>query len=83
MRELMIRLIRLYQATISPDHGWFKKPGYPTCRYTPTCSDYTIEALQIHGIMAGCWIGLSRILRCHPFRPGGHDPVPELKDKIK
>ncbi len=48
----------------------------PTCRYTPSCSEYTLQALEKYGLFKGSWMGFLRIMRCHPFRPGGHDPVP-------
>ena len=62
-------LIRLYQRAVSPLLG-------PRCRYYPSCSQYTLEALQIHGLWRGLWLGARRIGRCHPFHPGGFDPVP-------
>ncbi len=76
MTYLLIGLVRLYQETISPDHGWFANPDRPVCRFQPTCSDYMIEALRTHGPIRGTWLGLKRIGRCHPFHDGGHDPVP-------
>lgn len=62
-------LIRFYQRAISP-----LTP--PSCRFQPTCSQYTLIAIKRHGFVRGCWLGLRRLLRCHPFHPGGHDPVP-------
>jgi putative membrane protein insertion efficiency factor len=62
-------LVRGYQVAISP-----MLP--PACRYTPTCSQYAIDALRQHGAMKGSWLALRRLGRCHPFRPGGYDPVP-------
>ena len=69
MRTVLIALVRLYQRLLSP-----LLP--PSCRYTPTCSSYAIEALQIHGALRGGYLALRRLLRCHPFHPGGFDPVP-------
>lgn len=48
----------------------------PSCRYTPTCSEYMFEAVSRYGVRVGVWMGLKRLLRCHPFHPGGYDPVP-------
>lgn len=64
-----VGLIRVYQWGISP---WFG----PRCRYTPTCSQYALEAFQKHGIIKGGWLALKRIGRCHPWGGHGHDPVP-------
>ena len=66
---LFILLVRGYQVSISPF-----LPA--SCRYHPTCSAYAIEALQRHGAARGGWLAIRRIARCHPFRPGGFDPVP-------
>lgn len=62
-------LIRGYQRVISPALP-------PSCRFTPSCSQYTLEAVERHGVVRGGWMGLRRLLRCHPFHPGGYDPVP-------
>lgn len=64
-----IWFVRFYQRHISP-----LTP--PSCRYQPTCSQYTLEAIQKYGFFKGSWMGTRRIARCHPFHPGGHDPVP-------
>ncbi|TZG38847.1 membrane protein insertion efficiency factor YidD [Halomonas eurihalina] len=66
---IMIGLVRLYQWLISPLLG-------PRCRYWPSCSHYTIEALRVHGPLRGGWMAMRRILRCHPGAAGGIDPVP-------
>ena len=66
---LLRLLIRFYQLAISP-----LKPG--CCRYYPTCSTYTLQAIEKYGPLKGSWMGLKRILRCHPFHKGGYDPVP-------
>jgi putative membrane protein insertion efficiency factor len=65
----LILLVRLYQITLSPLLGRH-------CRFMPTCSNYFIEAVERHGALAGGWLGLRRLLRCHPFSRGGVDPVP-------
>jgi len=67
--RVLVVLVRLYQATLSPYLG-------RQCRYLPTCSNYFIEAVQRHGACKGSALGLWRILRCHPFARGGFDPVP-------
>lgn len=71
MKKLFILCIRFYQKFISP-----LKPDYYRCIYTPTCSQYAIEALQKYGVVKGSWLAIKRILRCHPFHEGGYDPVP-------
>jgi len=77
MTWLALRLIRLYQKTLSPDTGWFRSlypHGY--CRFQPTCSQYTYEAIERFGVIRGSWLGFRRILRCNPWNAGGIDPVP-------
>jgi putative membrane protein insertion efficiency factor len=66
---LAILLIKAYRAVVSP-----LLP--PTCRFTPTCSAYAMTAIERHGLMRGGWLAVKRISRCHPWNPGGHDPVP-------
>jgi len=68
IRNFVIIFIRLYQRFISPLTG-------PTCRFYPTCSNYTLQAVQKYGVWKGLYLGLRRLLRCHPFHPGGFDPV--------
>jgi putative membrane protein insertion efficiency factor len=68
-RHAALALIRLYQLTLS-------NLVFTQCRFVPTCSHYTYEAVKRHGALKGCWLGMRRILRCHPFHPGGYDPVP-------
>jgi putative membrane protein insertion efficiency factor len=64
-----LKLIRFYQYAISPHFR-------PCCRYVPSCSAYAYEAVQKHGVFRGVLMALRRFLRCHPFHPGGYDPVP-------
>ena len=69
---IAIKLVRFYQLVISPLLG-------PRCRFYPSCSHYTIEAIQTHGLLKGGWLAIKRISRCHPGNPGGVDPVPPCK----
>jgi putative membrane protein insertion efficiency factor len=69
MRFVLKILIRVYQVALSPLIG-------PNCRYYPTCSQYAIEAIEIHGSLLGTWLTIKRISRCHPWHAGGFDPVP-------
>ncbi|MCY4147586.1 MAG: membrane protein insertion efficiency factor YidD [Chloroflexi bacterium] len=69
MKWLMLRLIRAYKRFISP-----LLPS--ACRFTPTCSTYAYEAIDMYGPIKGGWMGVRRICRCHPLHPGGYDPVP-------
>ncbi len=70
MQHLLLLLIRAYRMVLSP---WLGNH----CRFYPTCSQYTHEAVSRHGALAGSWLGLRRLLRCHPWHAGGVDPVPE------
>lgn len=67
--RVLIALVRVYQLTLSRLMG-------PVCRFHPSCSHYTAECLKLHGAFRGSYLGLFRILRCHPFNPGGYDPPP-------
>ncbi|MCK4390359.1 MAG: membrane protein insertion efficiency factor YidD [Desulfobacterales bacterium] len=69
MRPFLLVLIRAYQYTLSPLFT-------PACRFYPTCSEYAFQAVERHGALRGAWMAFRRILRCHPFCPGGFDPVP-------
>jgi putative membrane protein insertion efficiency factor len=69
MRNILMALIRVYQLCLSPMLR-------PSCRYYPSCSCYAHTAIEQHGVWRGSWLSLRRILRCHPFTPGGYDPVP-------
>ena len=68
MKKIIIFLINFYQkiSALTP----------PVCRFTPTCSEYTKQAIQKYGVIKGGWLGIKRICRCHPLNPGGYDPVP-------
>lgn len=70
MRKLLIGIIRIYRKFLSP------LKGHATCIYTPTCSQYAIEALEKYGVLKGSLLSVWRILRCNPFAKGGYDPVP-------
>lgn len=73
----MLFMIKTYQLTLSP------RFSNGACRYTPTCSQYAIEAIEIHGIFKGTLLALRRIARCNPFHKGGFDPVPPKKTRKK
>ena len=77
MKKFVLRLIGLYQKYLSLDHAWAKKLFLTdkVCRFTPTCSEYTYQAVEKYGVVKGCWWGLRRVLRCHPWSAGGLDPL--------
>ncbi|MBQ1358099.1 MAG: membrane protein insertion efficiency factor YidD [Oscillospiraceae bacterium] len=72
LSRLLIGAVRLYQRFLSPVLG-------KNCRFIPTCSEYMIEAIRIHGPLRGMWLGIRRIARCNPFGGWGYDPVPQKK----
>jgi putative membrane protein insertion efficiency factor len=69
MRQLLLLLLRVYQYTLRPLLG-------PHCRFYPSCSEYAHGAIERHGALRGLWLGARRVGRCHPYHPGGYDPVP-------
>lgn len=66
---IAVGMIRWYQRWISPYLP-------PSCRFTPSCSEYAAQAVEHHGLVRGGWLAVRRVLRCHPLHPGGYDPVP-------
>ena len=78
MKKIALKLIKSYQKT-SYLHNELFKTLFLTdqvCKFEPTCSRYTYQAIDRHGVLRGTWIGLKRIVRCHPFSKGGYDPLP-------
>lgn len=75
-QKLTLMILKVYQYLISPLLG-------NNCRYLPSCSCYTHTAIERFGVLKGGWMGLKRVLRCHPFHPGGLDPVPEKETDTK
>lgn len=69
LKKIILFFIKFYQICISPFLG-------KNCRFIPTCSAYTYEAIEIHGIIKGVYLGVKRILKCHPYNEGGYDPIP-------
>ena len=69
MKQLALFLLRVYKRFVSAALP-------PSCRFTPSCSEYTYEAIDRYGFIKGAWAGIKRIIRCNPFNPGGYDPVP-------
>lgn len=76
LKTSVLKGIRFYQNAISP---LFARH----CRFTPTCSQYMYEAINVHGLLRGLMLGMKRLLKCHPFYPGGYDPVPEKNQNKK
>jgi putative membrane protein insertion efficiency factor len=76
MKRLLVFLVRAYQLAISPWLG-------AHCRFHPTCSAYALEAIETHGALRGTGLAIRRIARCHPFHPGGSDPVPPNPESVR
>lgn len=76
MKSIALMLIRLWQRTLS-------QALPPTCRFYPSCSEYGYQAISRHGILRGGWLTVKRVSRCHPFNPGGYDPVPDLETRSR
>ncbi|MBU1092625.1 membrane protein insertion efficiency factor YidD [Patescibacteria group bacterium] len=76
MKKLVLQLIRIYQASLSLDHGWLRGDhSYGYCRFSPSCSEYAYETIQKNGLIKGGWLAIKRLLRCHPYNSGGIDLV--------
>jgi len=77
IQKIALAAIRVYQKTLSPDHGVLAHLTSYGCRYFPSCSQYTYEAIEARGLLLGVMLGVWRILRCNPFSHGGYDPAPK------
>ncbi|MFC1663125.1 membrane protein insertion efficiency factor YidD [Patescibacteria group bacterium] len=83
LQKFLVKIIRLYQITISPDHGFFSwrhPDGW--CQFHPTCSSYSLQAIKRYGAGRGIIFSAKRIFRCHPWSRGGYDPVPKSNQQI-
>ncbi|MCH2188275.1 membrane protein insertion efficiency factor YidD [Candidatus Gracilibacteria bacterium] len=77
MKKYLIKLVKWYQKYLSPDHSWWAKArnNVPYCKHIPSCSEYMIESIEVHGSCKGTCKGIWRICRCMPWSKGGYDPV--------
>jgi len=76
IKKLILKLIRIYQKTLSPDHGLLSgRFPYGYCRFYPTCSEYSHQSIDKYGIFKGGWYSAKRVARCNPFNQGGNDPI--------
>ena len=80
LQHILLALLRFYRWGISPMLTWLA--GGTICRFEPSCSVYAMEAIRTHGALRGCWLTVKRLARCQPWGGCGHDPVPEVKEKI-
>jgi uncharacterized protein len=80
MRQLLCLLLRGYKLLVSPMLHWLAGPS-AGCRFEPTCSEYFAEAVEKHGVLRGCRLGVGRICRCHPWSIPGPDPVPDAENR--
>lgn len=79
MKKIALFLIHIYQKTLSYDHGWLGKlyPNTRFCKFTPSCSEYSYQAIEKYGVLKGTFLAMKRIVRCNPWTPPGqHDPIP-------
>ena len=83
MARILRIFLKVYKATLSPFLALLTGGPGTGCRFAPTCSEYFVESVEIHGLMVGTWLGLKRILRCHPWGSSGYDPVPARETKRK
>jgi len=81
IQHILILAVRVYRWTLSPAKTFLFGPS-GQCRFTPSCSAYTLDAVRTHGALAGSWLAVKRVCRCHPWGDCGHDPVPVAEGKF-